>query len=171
MRVYPLARRLLGRSWLRACVTSNGSPFPDLPASYYFDARLARCGVSRLTAGLITNVDPEAVRAARRRNYVQLQQGLVDLPATRPLFAELPAGVCPLSFPVLVPDRARWLAVLHTRGIPAIGWWAGYHRQLSWDGFDDVRYLKDHLVALPVHQDLSPAHIDYVVHCVRQVAR
>jgi len=168
--LYPLARVLLGRSWLRSRIASNGAPFPDMPASYYFDRRLANRGVSRLTAGLIANVDPHVVRAARRRNYRQLQQHLTDLPGVRPLFAELPAGVCPLYFPVLVADRPRWLAALHARGIPAIGWWAGYHRQLPWDDFPEARHLKDHLIALPVHQDLSADQVAYVAQCVQQIA-
>lgn len=169
--VYPLARRLLARSWLRSRIASNGAPLPDMPASYYFDLRLANCGVSRLTAGLIVNVDSEVVQAARRRNCRQLQQHLADVPGVRPLFAELPAGVCPLCFPVLVADRPRWLAALHARGVPAIGWWAGYHQQLPWADFPDARHLKDHLIALPVHQDLGESQIKYVVAAARMGAR
>lgn len=169
--VYPLARRLLGRSWLRSRIASNGAPLPDMPASYYFDLRLANRGMSRLTSGLLNDVNPDVVCATRRRNYRQLQQHLADLPKVRPLFTELPAGVCPLYFPVLVAARPRWLAALHAGGIPAIGWWAGYHRQLPWADFPEARQLKDHLLALPVHQDLSADRVAYVAHCVQQIAQ
>ena len=169
--LYPLARRVLGRSWLRSRIASNGAPYPDMPASYYFDLRLAHCGVSRLTAGLIANVDPEVIQAARRRNYLQLQRELVDVPGVRPLFAELPAGVCPLCFPVLVADRPRWLAALHAWGVPAIGWWAGYHQALPWVDFPEACDLKDQVVSLPVHQDLSLDHTGHVSDCVRQIAQ
>ncbi len=94
---------------------------------------------------LRSTTKPDALR--------ELAQHLAGLPAIRPLFHGLPAGVCPLYFPVLVTDRPRWLAALHARGVPAIGWWAGYHRQLPWADFAEARHLKDHLLALPVDQD------------------
>ena len=169
--LYPLARRLFGRSWLREHVASNGAPFPDMPASYYFDERLVQRGISRLTAGLLTHVDPVAVKAARRRNYVQLQQGLSGRLGVCPLLGELPTDVCPLAFPVVVPDRSRWLAALHARGVPAVGWWAGYHGRLSWDGFAEAHALKTQVVALPVHQDITEARIDYIVRCIRDIER
>jgi len=51
---------------------------------------------------------------------------------------------------------------LNELSIAAVAWWAGYHRQLHWQDYPNACYLKDHLVALPVHQQLRQEHIQYI---------
>lgn len=142
---------------------------PDMPSDYYFDERLAGLDVSRITAGILRRVAPERVRSARRRNYTRLSELLAGVPEIRPLFGGLPPGVCPLVFPLLVDDRRTWLAALHARGVPAIGWWAGFHRGLLWDEVPEACELKSRVIALPVHHEMRFDAVDYVGNTVRQL--
>jgi len=52
---------------------------------------------------------------------------------------------------------------LRRLSIPAIAWWAGYHRSfMNLIEFPEAARLKDHLLALPIHQDLNGAQIEFI---------
>jgi dTDP-4-amino-4,6-dideoxygalactose transaminase len=53
--------------------------------------------------------------------------------------------------------------ILNQLGIDARAWWKGYHPELSWKDFPDACYLKDKLLALPIHQDIAAADVEYIV--------
>lgn len=118
--------------------------------------------MSRLACGLAADIDPAAVIERRRANYLALQKMTDGLPRVEPLFRDLPEGVCPMALPVLTPDRDAVVALLNTHGIAAFPFWKGYHRGLDWSDFPEARFLKDHLLTLPVHQSLTNAHMAYM---------
>ncbi len=78
------------------------------------------------------------------------------------MYDELPDRVCPLYLPVLVEDREAVSIRLNEMGIMAVQWWAGFHREFDWAEFPEAKYLKDHLLAVPVHQQLTQQNIDYI---------
>jgi dTDP-4-amino-4,6-dideoxygalactose transaminase len=78
------------------------------------------------------------------------------------LYADLPEGVCPLSFPVIISNRDELILKLRQLSIDAVAWWKGYHKGLKWDEFPEARFLKDNVLTLPVHQDLSDEDINYI---------
>lgn len=139
---------------------------PAMPGHYRFDPAFRDAGLPRLTARLLAGLDP--ADAARRRiaNEAGLRARLAGCPAVRPLFGPLPDSLpetaVPLALPVLVRDRDRLSAALEAEGIAANPWWAGYHPDLDWTDFPEARFLKDHVLALPVHQGLGPAHLDRI---------
>ncbi len=144
---------------------------PDMPQDYYFDPRESSWTISRLSMGLLARTDPASVISIRRGHYFQLLDGLKKVEgAIRPLFRELPEGVCPLCMPLLVENRRRWRQMMRVRRIAAGMWWAGYHRDLHWDDFPEARELKDHLVAIPIHQDLEDRHIAYTIRTIQEIA-
>lgn len=146
----------------KAAAPLDAAPFPDMPAGYYFDPRLQDAALSRLTARQIRSFPVAETIARRRANYRSYLSALAALPGATPLFPDLPADVCPLSMPVLVADRDRIAAQLQAQGIAATPWWAGYHRGLDFSGQDEACRLKDHVLALPCHQDLSEAAIRHI---------
>jgi perosamine synthetase len=168
--------RRLSRSQLGAvawALSSRSSPDevdaqypPPIPAGYYFDGRARDRRISRAARAAAAGVDPATVIALRRRNYERLAESLGSTGLV-PLVESLPAGVCPLVLPVIVNDRHRLVSDLADRGIEATAWWAGYHRAFDLADFDDARFLKDRIVALPVHQDLTDRDVEYMVACLR----
>jgi dTDP-4-amino-4,6-dideoxygalactose transaminase len=125
------------------------------------DVDLAMSGVS---ARLLERLDFDAIRRRRVENYRHLAERLAG--SAFPVFPTLPDGVCPLFFPVLVDDKHAAAEALRQRGVDALEFWND-----SEDGGSemspDARFLRRHVLELPIHQDLTPAHIEYVA---RQVS-
>ena len=136
----------------------------------YFDKKIIDYSISRITEGILNQQDYTEIVRIRRRNYIQLYKDVCDLPGIQPLYNVLPEGVCPLSLPLLVSDRQRMHSILKKRGIDAIMWWGGYHRSLSWENFPEAVELKDHILSLPIHQDLDEVHIKYIADCVKSLS-
>lgn len=155
------------RSRAEASRTDAAAPterdgLPDMPTSYYFDPGLTDRRISAFALRPLGCFDVAAAIAARRSNYQAYLALLADLPQACPLFPDLAPETCPLSMPVLVEDRDAIAAALQARGIAATPWWAGYNRHLDFTGQAEARYLKDHVLSLPVHQYLgegAPAHV------------
>ncbi len=135
--------------------------FPDMPPDYYFDEELKNKGMSGSTKFLLRKFDPGRIVSIRRRNFRHLLE-LLDGKDIGILFRELPPGLCPLYFPAIVEKRNEICSRLIREGISSIPWWSGYHRGMEWDEFPEACYLKNHVLALPVHQDLDPEDIAYI---------
>lgn len=135
---------------------------PDMPVSYYYEGHYTGKGISSLSKRMLGTFVPNEIRAKRRNNFDKLLVLLDQCPASKPLFRELPDGICPLSFPILVENRNELVEKLKKRSIDAKAWWKGFHRSLTWSEFPDACYLKDNLLVLPVHQDLSDKAIEYI---------
>jgi dTDP-4-amino-4,6-dideoxygalactose transaminase len=96
----------------------------------------------------------------RRRNFFHLLGALRG--AAPPLVSELPPGVCPLFYPLWVPDREEVLARLRAENIEANAGWPSFHPRCDGGEFLDAARLRQHVVELPCHQDLGPAHVGHV---------
>jgi hypothetical protein len=169
--VYPLLARLPGVAPRPRLNDRPALPRPDIPSRYYFDAGMGLRRISRLTAGLLRAVDRQSVVVRRRENYAFLQQAIAEAPGVRLLFDSLPPGVCPLTMPVCVDDRHWWRQELARRRIATIPWWSGYHRALRWDDFPEACALKDTIIGLPIHHQLTSAHMRAIAAAVGDIAR
>jgi len=120
--------------------------------------------MSRVSERLLTRLDYAEIVRRRRENYSQLAR-MLD-PGVAPVFPTLPEGVCPLFFPVLVPDKHAAALALQARGVDALEFWND-----SEDGGHEMsapaRYLRTHVLELPIHQDLTTRHL---AHIARQVS-
>jgi dTDP-4-amino-4,6-dideoxygalactose transaminase len=142
---------------------------PDMPDDYYFDESFRNIGIPRLSLGLLWAIDSNRVARQRRENYLQLEKVVKQFPDLVPLFANLQDGVCPLVFPIIVKDRSVWAGALARLGIGVYPWWEGYHRKCSWEAFAEARYLKDHLLCLPVNQALGERHMAFIGQAVTEL--
>jgi dTDP-4-amino-4,6-dideoxygalactose transaminase len=116
--------------------------------------------MSDISTRLLKRLDFEAIREQRIENYRRLAAQL-DGHVT-PLHEELGEGTCPLFFPILVPDKPGTAALLRSRGVDALEFW-NHGADLSRVGSSpNTRFLREHVLGLPIHQDLTPRHIDYV---------
>jgi dTDP-4-amino-4,6-dideoxygalactose transaminase len=119
--------------------------------------------MSPISARLLERFDYEDIRRRRAANFQQLM-GELD-PSVTPMFPVLPQGVCPLFFPVIVPNKAEAADALRRRGVDALEFWndpVGDGREMG----PHARFFRAHVLELPIHQDLSPRHI---THVARQV--
>lgn len=163
------AIRVAKRAVLARAAASSGATaaFAADPGSLDFDRRLAALPMSRLSRWLLRHSDPEWVAARRRDNYRKLADGLKSLNA-RSLVPELPEGVCPWIYPVLAARPNAHLE-LRRRGIPAVTWGGVRPAALIAVEHPEAERLYDHLLFLPVHQDLDAEAIERTADAMRAV--
>jgi hypothetical protein len=122
---------------------------------------------ARLTAWAIPRVDPEAIRARRRRHYTALLAELAEL-APEP-YRALPEGVVPLFFPARARDRDAAIARLLDHGVRALEVWPVPHPVLDRRRFAELEPVRDGLLALPLHQSMNERHVERVLDAARAV--
>ena len=115
--------------------------------------------MSPVSTRLLQRLDYPDIRRRRSANYRQLLREIDT--QVRPVFPALPDGVCPLFFPVIVPDKADAANALRRRGVDALEFWndpIGDGSEMS----PHARFFREHVLELPIHQDLSRRHISHV---------
>jgi len=122
--------------------------------------------MSAMSARLLQRLDYAAIRRARVLNYQQLDAELD--PAVPRVFPGLPEGVCPLFFPILAPDKPAAARALRRCGIDALEFWND-SVESGVEMSPDARFLRAHVLELPIHQDLTPRHLAYMARQVSDV--
>src|SRR5437868_6838374 len=126
-------------------------------------------GMSAASHLVLRNQDTASIVERRRRNYFLLYAMLRDV--APPITGELKPAVCPLFYPMPVEDKAGALARLLPRGGETVGCRRRGHPAVPAGLFPEVDRLREHVLELPVHQDLSPADAEHVAGCVRELLR
>ena len=151
------------KSWVGRALTAakvERSPV----GSTTFDERQLDLGMSPWAERLLPRFDYEEVRGRRRANFERLLGALRD--RSTPLFTELPDGVCPLFFPLLVENKGEAARALAARGVEAVEFWNRGDPEAEGDRFAEAIRLRRQVLELPIHQDLTPKHIDHVAGAV-----
>jgi len=149
----------------------SDASLPDMPSSFYYDQRLSNRDISGITERMLRTFDPGEIISKRRQNFIRYLELLSSNEDLSPLYNELPEGVCPLNFPVFVPEREKVCRELNAMSIDATAWWSGYHRSLPWEKYPDACFLKDCLLVLPVHQNLRNKHIELICETLMEILR
>ncbi len=159
--------------WLRGAVRGLGRGTVQAAGidrvatgTQHFNRAHVDLGASPLTLKIAQAQDLPHIVEARRRNYFFLLGRLRDV--APPLFAELPPGVCPLFYPLLVEDKLELMAILRARGIETIDFWRHFHPACDPREFPEVVSLRRRVLELPCHQDLSPEAMADVAAAVRE---
>ena len=105
----------------------------------------------------------------RRRNYLRLQHALREQPGCSLVFPDLPPGVVPYVFPLLVDEPERVFPFLKRRGVPIIRF-----GEYLWSGVDDTicSVAADYsrrLFQFPCHQELQESELTWILDEVRSV--
>jgi perosamine synthetase len=133
----------------------------------HFDRASVKLGMSTMSHLVLRNQNWPLIVERRRRNYFLLYAALRDV--APPVTGELTPGVCPLFYPMPVEDKAGAMARLLARGVETVDFWRLRHRALPPGEFPEVDRLRETVLELPVHQDLSPADAEHVATCVREL--
>jgi dTDP-4-amino-4,6-dideoxygalactose transaminase len=103
----------------------------------------------------------------RRRNYLDLLDGLGDIPGCRPLFRDLPRGVVPQVFPLVFDAPESAFQRLKELGVPIIRF-----GEYLWDGMDPATCpvssdLSRRVFQLPCHQELHDSELNWMISQVK----
>lgn len=114
-------------------------------------------GIAPLSLRLLERCDTTVLTTRRQDNFLALAAHLAEADTVRPLFRELPDGACPLAFPVYVNRPHSIMRHLLRHGIEIGQFWQGTHPNFPAILFPNGASLQNHLLALPVHQQLDTA--------------
>jgi perosamine synthetase len=133
----------------------------------HFDVRDVDLGISSLSHLVLRNQQWAEIVERRRRNYFLLYAMLRDI--APPVTGELRPGVCPLFYPMPIANKAAAMARLLARGVETVDFWRIRHPAVREGEFPEVDRLRETVLELPVHQDLTPADAEHVATCVREL--
>jgi len=152
----------VGKGTLRASKVQ-----PVLTGTEHFNPQHLPLGMNRLALRIGLSHDMNRVRQAFRRNYLFLEDQLSDL--VPPFFPSLPPGTAPFFYPLVVEDSRATVTELLARGIEAVEFWHGPHPACDVRQFPDVAWLRNSIVEIPCHHNISIATLRRVCHVVREV--
>jgi len=116
--------------------------------------------MSPVCKSLLGRFDYRSILRIRRSNYQHMYERLVG--KADPVCAELDDGVCPLFFPIFVPDKSAAARALAQRGIEATELWNFGDPQVPGDISADAEFLRRHVLELPIHQGISEDQVEYM---------
>ena len=121
---------------------------------------------SLMTFRLLPLLLEEDTALRRRENYKYLLTKLGHLvPAP---FNELPDGASPFAFPIRIKDAKPFLERLKQEGVIGQLFWLNPHPTLPREKFPRSIALREDVLALPVHQDLSPKQLNQIIRAVKK---
>jgi dTDP-4-amino-4,6-dideoxygalactose transaminase len=74
----------------------------------------------------------------------------------------LPAGASPFAFPLETERKAELVTELFDQGIAAADWWSIPHPSLPAERYPRASALRERVVGLPVHQELTRRDVERV---------
>ena len=116
--------------------------------------------MSRMCGAVIARLDYDCIRKTRRENFLLMRQKLDG--RVRMLREDLAEGVCPLFFPILVKDKHAVAKALWQKGIGAVEFWNELRPLAEREGGREAQYLREHVLELPIHQDVRPKQVEYI---------
>jgi dTDP-4-amino-4,6-dideoxygalactose transaminase len=140
---------------------------PVATGTMHFDPSCADLGMSAASRLILENLDYDEIVAARRRNWSLLFSRLRDV--APPIQGELPAGACPLFYPLLCDDKVSVAEQLAARGIETVDFWNQGHPACRAEAFPEVEALRRRVLEVPLHQDLGADDMAYVAQAVEEV--
>jgi dTDP-4-amino-4,6-dideoxygalactose transaminase len=115
--------------------------------------------------------DLDYVLEKRRANYMRLLRAVDGIKGVRPLFPSLPDYVCPYTFPMILSEgRDAVASRLNHFGLPASSWPDLPPEVLEkCDEHKTAVWLQEHILLLPVHQNLSKKQVEYMAFKLREI--
>ena len=123
--------------------------------SFDFDGACLGWGMDRFAHRILERSSEARIVARRRRNYTVVLELIAKHPEIRAFFPTLAEGTCPLYFPLTSPSPSEAARRLWSRGYAAIIWWSHFHPAVAWEEYPDAAWLKNNVIALPIHQDIG----------------
>jgi len=156
----PLGRILVGAKSLAGRTLSAFGVRREPVGDTGFSVPDADLAMSTVCRRLISKLDYESIRSRRRANFTRLLKALEGRAA--PPRADLPAGLCPLFFPLPVSDKESASRALWSRGIGNVQFWNQGDAVAGARMSSDVRWLRRHILEIPIHQGITDSKLDYM---------
>lgn len=145
----------------------KGKQFPVWEDNVIESADQACVGPSTITQFLITKFDLSHIKEVRRQNFMYWLKKIEHCKHVTPLYDNLPEGVSPYSFPILVSNHEEVFVEMIKKGAylePSFNYtFRSFPNLLNYEEeFPTVDYIASHLLSLPVHQGITFIMIDEI---------
>ena len=128
-----------------------------------FDFNLHDSRISRMTIKTIKKIDIETVIKQRRSNYHFWADYLRNIKGIQYLSKDLPTGVCPQIFPLIVESPDTFMHGIIQKGIHAYNWPPLPAIIKNNKNYRLENHLSKHLIALPVHQNIDSSKLKRIL--------
>jgi perosamine synthetase len=129
-----------------------------------FDLADVDLRMSAITERLLTRLDFSDIQRRRIANYKTLAEALRG--SARLLHDEIPDGVCPLFLPIVVEDKRAAADTLRANGVEVLEFWNHGLARFDAHSSASARFLRAHVLGMPIHQDLTPHHLAHIAEVV-----
>jgi dTDP-4-amino-4,6-dideoxygalactose transaminase len=113
---------------------------------------------------ILAKADLSVIAKKRRENIYQAQEGVTKIKGLDLLYSEIPD--VPQSLPVWVygkKKREKLYFNLMEKGIPTTALYYRLHDSISAEKFPESYDLSDHILNLPIHQDMTKDSISWML--------
>jgi dTDP-4-amino-4,6-dideoxygalactose transaminase len=132
------------------------------PSGNRYRSELEEWSMSALSRRMIQSMNFQEIKETRRRNFAFfLEYFRNDKRVILPI-KELVEGVCPLFFPMIIEKRDYMFQELKKEGIVGHDWWGDFHPDVPWNEFPEAQFLKNNILGLPIHQDITITHLEKI---------
>ncbi len=134
-----------------------------------------RCtlAMSQTSTWFMNGIRPALIIEKRRSNYLWLARNLRNSTCVKLMKNELPDGVCPLFFPIMIKgcNRQQFQDRLFSAGITTFIFGKELHESLPAHRFPGAEKLSQRVLCLPVHQGLSHSELAYMVNTILRITQ
>lgn len=110
---------------------------------------------------MLSKFDFDSIISRRRENFRYLLDCLADFRSVNPFYRKLPAGVCPLGFPILAKDRDGLKKMLiKNRIYPPIHW--KLPSDVDKEEFSASWQVSKHILTIPIDQRYKTEDMQFV---------
>jgi hypothetical protein len=120
--------------------------------------------MTALSKFLFEFADWDRIARARRQNYQALLEASRRLHRAGPLYAELPEGVVPYAFPLVLEEPGRDFRRLKLRRVPIWRW-----DELAVSDCAVSASYRTSLIQLPCHENLGKRGIDWIAGVLSEI--
>jgi perosamine synthetase len=151
------------RRWLKQKpITNSLEKTREQNKLIQFEPGLANKAISRVAYKEFLHTNHCNLLATRRKNYLSLEQSVNNFMPQNKAFSELRAGACPLFLPLIVPADKEFRRIFSEANIAVKHIWPWFHPQVPWNEFPFERNLKEKIIGLPVHHQLTTSDISRI---------
>jgi dTDP-4-amino-4,6-dideoxygalactose transaminase len=126
---------------------------------------------SRWAERALAESDWQLLVAQRRANWRVVDLAIREVGWCEPLFADLPAGACPLAYPILVPQREIARRALLAAGINVRAYWERLPTGVWPDRYPEAHEIARQILVLPIHQDVSSRLMEHLLNTLTSLER
>lgn len=142
----------------------SGGLLHSVARSYPVVMEPKKNAVDPLVCDLLARADLEVVANKRRDNLARALDGLANIGGLHPMRTEVP--LVPHSLPVWIDGekmREKLYFCLMERGVPTTALYYRMHHSLEHEQFPESFEVSDHILNLPIHQDMTSEAIDLML--------